>query len=158
MAEKDFIDGILAQWKEERPDLDASPMAVIGRITRLQVHFDRLLTHDGLNGGEFDVLAALRRSGTPLNPKVLTERLMLSAPAMTNRLDQLEQRGLIRRMPDPTDRRALLIELTREGRRLIDQAMTTHVENEERILASLTKQERREIAALLRKLLLSVEA
>jgi DNA-binding MarR family transcriptional regulator len=159
MAEKDFIDGLVARWKEERPDLDTSPMSVLGRITRLQGHLDRLLVHEGLARGEFDVLATLRRAGEPfrLNPRVLTERLMLSAPAMTNRLDNLENRGLIRRMPDPDDRRALLIELTREGRRVIDQAMTAHMENEERILGPLTKQERRDLAALLKKLLLSVE-
>ena len=160
MAEKDFIDGLMAQWKQERPDLDASPMSVIGRINRLQVHLDRLLVHEGLTRGEFDVLAALRRSGPPfrLNPKVLTGRLLLSAPAMTNRLDNLEELGLIRRMPDPDDRRGLLIELTREGHRAIDQAMTAHMENEERILAALTRQERRELAGLLRKLLLAIEA
>lgn len=159
MAEKDFIDGLLAQWKKERPDLDTAPMSVIGRVTRLQGHFDRLLTHGGLQRGEFDVLAALRRAGEPyrLNPKVLSERMMLSAPAMTNRLDNLEARGLIRRMPDPDDRRALLIELTRQGREAIDAAMTDHMENEERILGALTKQERRDLAALLKKLLLEVE-
>ena len=164
MAGKDFIDGILSQWKRERPDLDTSPMAVIGRVGRLQSHLDRLLAavfeQFGLGRGEFDVLATLRRSGEPfrLNPKALTERLMLSPAAMTNRLDNLERAGLIRRMPDPEDRRGLLIELTRDGRRVIDQAMSAHVENEERILAALTKQERRDLAALLRKLLLSVEA
>lgn len=164
MAEKDFVDAILEQWKEERPDLDASPMGVIGRIGRLQSHLDRLLAEVfgefELGRGEFDVLATLRRAGEPfrLNPRVLTGRLMLSAAAMTNRLDNLERRGLIRRLPDPADRRALLIELTRDGRRTIDRAMTRHVANEDRILAALTKKERRELAALLRKLLVSLES
>lgn len=159
MADKDFVDGLLAQWKRERPDLDTAPMSVLARISRLQVQLDRLLVHEELQRGEFDVLAALRRAGEPyrLNPKVLTRRLLLSASAMTNRLDNLEERGLIRRLPDPNDRRALLIELTREGRQSIDRALTAHMENEERILAeALTRQERRELAALLRKLLLSV--
>lgn len=163
MQERDFVDSILGQWKEERPDLDASPMAIIGRISRLETHFDVRIAEElarfDFGRGEFDVLATLRRSGPPfrLNPKVLSSRLMLSAGAMTNRLDNLEKRGLIRRTPDPSDRRALLIELTKEGKKTIDDAVSRHVANEERMLAALNKKERRELAALLRKLLLSAE-
>lgn len=163
MPEKDFVDSVLEAWKRERPDLDPSPMGVLARIARLQSHLDRLLgevfAEFELGRGEFDLLATLRRSGEPfrLSPKALTGRLMLSPAAMTNRLDNLERRGLIRRLPDPEDRRGLLIELTRDGRRVIDQAVTRHLANEEQILGVFTKQERRELAALLKKLLLSVE-
>lgn len=163
-GEKDFVDSILGQWKSERPDLDASPMGVLGRVTRLESHLDRAVSEEfarhGLARGEFDVLAALRRSGPPfrLNPKVLSGRLMLSSGAMTNRLDQLEKRGLTRRMPDPSDRRALLIELTKEGRETIDEVVTAHVHNLATLLEPLTKGERRQLAELLRKLLLPLEA
>lgn len=160
---RDHVDSILAQWKRERPDLDASPMGILGRITRLESYAGRRIADElarfDLARGEFDVLATLRRSGAPhrLHPKALSERLMLSSAAMTNRLDQLEKRGLIRRTDDPDDRRALLIELTAEGKKLVDAAVAAHVANEERILAVLTKKERKELAELLRKLLLSVE-
>jgi DNA-binding MarR family transcriptional regulator len=163
MPEKDFVDSILGQWKKERPDLDASPMAVLGRVSRLESHVDRLVTEEfsryGLGRGEFDVLATLRRSGTPfrLNPKVLSSRLMLSSGAMTNRLDNLESRGLIRRIPDPSDRRALLIELTATGREVIDEVVTAHVENLGRVVGVLTARERKELAGLLRKVLVAVE-
>jgi DNA-binding MarR family transcriptional regulator len=162
-ADRDFVDSILAQWKTERPDLDASPMGILGRVTRLESHLDRTvsgeLARHGLARGEFDVLAALRRSGPPfrLNPKVLSGRLMLSSGAMTNRLDQLEKRGLTRRMPDSSDRRALLIELTKEGLKTIDLIVTAHVDNLAVMLEPLTKKERRELAELLRKLLLPLE-
>lgn len=163
MPERDFVDSIVGQWKKERPDLDASPMSVLGRVTRLESHVDRLVAEQlaryGLGRGEFDVLATLRRSGEPfrLNPKVLSGRLMLSSGAMTNRLDNLEKRGLIKRIPDPTDRRALLIELTREGLRTIDELVAEHVRNLEKLLEPLTKSERRELAGLLRKLLVALE-
>ena len=158
-----MVDLILGQWKKERPDLDTSPMGVIGRVSRLELHLDRLLSEVfaryQLVRGEFDVLATLRRSGPPfrLNPKVMSSRLMLSSGAMTNRLDNLEARGLIRRIPDPSDRRALLIELTPSGKALIDEALAAHVANEDRILGPLNKKERRELATLLRKWLLSLE-
>jgi DNA-binding MarR family transcriptional regulator len=163
MQQRDFVDGILGQWKKERPELDASPMGVLGRIARAEQFSGKAIAEElarwGLVRGEFDVLATLRRSGEPhrLNPKVLSERLMLSSAAMTNRLDQLEKRGLIKRTADPTDRRALLIELTPAGRKLIDDAVESHLVNEERILSALTRKERKELAELLRKLLLSME-
>ena len=162
-GERDFVDTILVQWKRERPDLDTSPMAILGRITRLESHLDRAVGEEfgrhGLARGEFDVLAALRRSGPPfrLNPKALSGRLMLSSGAMTNRLDQLEKRGLTRRIPDPSDRRALFIELTKEGLKTIDEVVAAHVDNLASLLDPLTRKERRELAELLRKLLLPLE-
>ncbi len=163
MPQRDFVDAILGQWKKERPDLDASPMAVLGRMSRLEAHTGRLIAEElarfDLARGEFDVLATLRRAGAPhrLNPKALSERLMLSSGAMTNRLDQLEKRGLIRRTPDPEDRRGLLIELTAEGKALIDEALGAHLTNEEKILGALNRKERKALAELLRKLLVSFE-
>jgi DNA-binding MarR family transcriptional regulator len=102
---------ILEQWSRERPDLDVSAMGVIGRISRLSRHFERglaeIFSSFGLGGGEFDVLATLRRAGEPyrLTPTELSKSLMVSSGSMTNRLDRLERAGFITRLPDPSDRR-----------------------------------------------------
>ena len=118
---QDHVDFIQAQWAQEKPDLDTSPMGVVGRISRISRHLDQLLQKNyaqfGLNGGEFDVLAALRRSGHPyqLTPTQLFNSLMLSSGAMTNRLDRLEDEGLIKRAPNPKDRRGILVTLTGQG-------------------------------------------
>ena len=146
----------------ERPDLDRSAMGVLARILRaariVDLEMGRVFSEDGLNRGEFDVLASLRRAGKPyrLNPTDLSATLLLSTGAMTNRLDRLESAGLVRRLPDPEDRRAVLVELTVEGRALIDRVLTAHVRNEERILESLTDADRRQLTRLLRKLLVSL--
>ena len=161
--EKDAVDRILGQWAEERPDLDASPMGVFGRLTRAKEVLDRSLSRTfkrfGLHGGEFDVLATLRRSGEPysLTPTELYRSTMRSSGAMTNRLDRLEGRGLVRRSPDPGDRRGVLITLTGEGLELIERAVEAHVEGEERLLGPLSGEDREQLAALLRKLLMSME-
>ncbi|WP_335582903.1 MarR family winged helix-turn-helix transcriptional regulator [Cupriavidus sp. USMAA2-4] len=159
----DRVDRILAQWARERPDLDASPMGVIGRLWRLDRHTDRAveaaLATAGLNGWEFDVLATLRRSGAPyaLSPGALMESLMITSGTMTNRLDHLERAGLVRRSPNPDDRRGLRIELTPAGFERVDRALEIHVANEHRLLAGLAPAEREQLAGLLRRLLLSFE-
>lgn len=161
--EQDHVDLILEQWARERPDLDASPMGVIGRTMRASRSLDRGLQEAfrpfGIAGWAFDVLATLRRSGPPfrLTPTALSETLMLSSGAMTNRLDHLERAGLIERLPDPADRRGVLVALTPEGRTLIDEAVAAHVANEHRLLGALSPEERQTLAALLRKLLLSLD-
>ena len=161
--ERDHVDLILEQWIRERPDLDPSPMGVIGRTMRAARSLDRGLQEAfrpfGLAGWAFDVLAALRRSGPPfqLTPTKLAATLMLSSGAMTNRLDNLEGDGLIERLPDPTDRRGVLVALTPKGRALIDEAVAAHVANERRLLGALSPEEQRTLAALLRKLLLSLD-
>ncbi|THF55065.1 MarR family winged helix-turn-helix transcriptional regulator [Ollibium composti] len=150
----------IAQWRKERPDLDVSPMAVLGRLSEAAtlVARDRLaplFARYGLQHGEFDVLATLRRSGAPfsLTPTALYETTMVTSGAMTNRLDRLEKAGLIRRVPHPSDRRGLMVQLTEEGRELIDRAVEAHIENEHRILSSLNTEERERLAALLEKLI-----
>jgi DNA-binding MarR family transcriptional regulator len=159
----DAVDAILAQWRSERPDLDPGPIGVIGRISRLEQHLgpalQRAFEPFGLQRGDFDVLATLRRSGAPyqLTPTALYQTLMLSSGAMTNRLDRLEGLELLKRQANPDDRRGLLIALTPKGQALIDKAMTAHIENEQRIVAVLGTEERRQLAGLLRKLLLSFE-
>ena len=150
----------IAQWQRERPDLDVSPMAVIGRLNEVSSLISRerlapLFARFGLQAGEFDVLATLRRSGSPfaLTPTALYEAAMVTSGAMTNRLDRLEKAGLIRRMPHPQDRRGLLVQLTDEGLGLIDRAVEAHVENEHAILAALNPKEREMLAGLLEKLI-----
>lgn len=160
----DSVDMILAQWQRERPDLDVSPMGVIGRMGRLAKHFEHAIqdtfSQFGLNVREFDVLATLRRSGDPyqLSPTALFNTLMVSSGTMTHRVDQLEQGGLVKRIPDPSDRRGTLITLTEEGFNLIEKALEAHVANEHRILSVLKQSERELFIVLLRKLLTSFEA
>src|SRR5882762_1948447 len=136
------------QWARERPDLPALPMAVFGRLSDaaervMRDHLNPLFAEAGLQPGEFDVLATLRRSGKPymLSPTRLYEALMISSGGMTARLDRLERAGLIERCPDPNDRRGKLIGLTDAGRALIDETIGKHVANEQRILSSLSQAE-----------------
>ena len=160
---RDHVDRIFEQWEVERPELDRSAMAVLARVLRaarlVDLEMGEVFTDFGLNRGEFDVLASLRRAGAPyrLKPSDLSTTLLLSTGAMTNRVDRLEGAGLVRRLPDPEDRRAVLVELTARGRGLIDRVLGVHVANEERILSHLSAQERRTLTALLRKLLVSLE-
>ena len=164
MIEPDAVDAILAQWHRERPDLDVSPMGIIGRMARLAKHLERAVqakyTEFDLNIGEFDVLAALRRSGHPyqLSPTALFNTLMITSGTMTHRIDRLEQAGLVARIADPNDRRGTLVTLTEKGFDLIEQAVAAHVENERRILSVLTSTEQEALTQLLRKLLASFEA
>jgi DNA-binding MarR family transcriptional regulator len=160
---EDHIDHIIAQWKRERPDLDVSPMAVIARMSRLSRLLERsiaeVLARYGINEPQFGVLAALRRAGPPfrLSPTALYNSLLISSGAMTNRLERLRAAGLVRRIPDPRDGRSVLVALTRKGHRVVDQAVTAHIENEHRLLACLSGEERSQLASLLRKLLIAVE-
>jgi DNA-binding MarR family transcriptional regulator len=157
----DEIDRIVAQWNEVRPDLDASPTHTLQRITRLSLlqaaSFARVFAAYGVSFGEYLVLAALRRAGPPyrMNPTRLFNSVILSSGAMTNRLDGLEEMGLVERLPDPADRRGRLVGLTDKGRELVDDAVVDHLENEQGLLSGLDADERDRLAALLRKLLLS---
>ena len=159
----DPVDAILAQWQRERPDLDVSPMGIIGRMGRLTKYLERALQQTfsdfGLNVGEFDVLATLRRSGQPyqLTPTELFNTLMVSSGTMTHRIDRLERADLVKRMDDPSDRRGTLIQLTDKGFNAIEKAVEAHVANEHRLLSALDEAERKVLAQLLRKLLISFE-
>jgi len=149
------MDGILAQWRRERPDIDASPMAVCGELwrasERVRAGVIANVASADLDLAGFDVLLTLRRNGREqaLSPSALAKDMMLSTSAMTNRLDRLEKRGLIARRTDPDDRRGLQIMLTDEGFALIDGLVESHVETEARMLAALSQAER----AMLRELL-----
>jgi DNA-binding MarR family transcriptional regulator len=157
----DEIDRIVEEWNRERPDLDVSPTETLQRITRLSllqgVSFARVFAPYGVSFGEYLVLAALRRAGPPyrMNPTHLFNSVILSSGAMTNRIDRLEEMGLVERQPDPTDRRGRLVALTDRGRELVDAAVADHLANEQRLLGTLDAVEREQLAGLLRKLLLS---
>ena len=161
--ESDAVDKILAQWQRERPDLDVSPMGIIGRMGRLAKHLERAIRETfsefSLTVGEFDVLAALRRSGQPyqLSPTELFNTLMVSSGTMTHRIDRLEQAELVKRIPEPSDRRGTRIELTDKGFNIIEKAVEAHVINEHRVLSVLEASERKALTQLLRKLLVSFE-
>jgi len=159
----DQIDWFMDQWRRERPDLDASPLAVISRILVLSRHLefsaDRALAPFGLSLWQFDVLAALRRSGAPfkLSPTQLMGFVTLSSGAMTNRIDRLEEMGLVRREEDPNDRRGVLITLTPQGRKLVDQAIAVRLEEARRSLTGYTKTDEKLAAGLLRRLLIAFQ-
>ena len=162
MADRDGVDLILEQWRRERPDLDPSPIGVIGRISRLARELEQRLEpvyrEHGLEPGWHDVLATLRRTGPPyrLRPTEFSSALMLTSSGTTKRLDRLEQAGLIERAPDPEDRRGILITLTDKGRELIDSVTDAHLANERRLLAALSESEQARLADLLRKLQLGL--
>jgi DNA-binding MarR family transcriptional regulator len=162
VAERDGVDTILEQWQRERPELDSSPIGVIGRISRLARELEQRLEpvyrDHGLEPGWHDVLATLRRHGAPyqLRPTEFTDQLMLTSSGTTKRLDRLEQAGLITRAPDPSDRRGTLITLTPKGLQLIDSVTEAHLANERRLLDSLNEAEQRRLADLLRKLRLGL--
>jgi DNA-binding MarR family transcriptional regulator len=162
VRERDGVDLIIEQWREERPELDHSPIGIVGRISRLareiESRLERVYAEQGLEPGWHDVLATLRRSGPPfrMRPTDLTEALMLTSSGTTKRLDRLEKAGLIMRSPDPEDRRGTLITLTAAGRRLIDKVTEAHLANERNILSALSESDRRRLADLLRKLQLGL--
>ncbi|MGW1839167.1 MarR family winged helix-turn-helix transcriptional regulator [Streptomyces sp. NPDC002067] len=163
MSEKDAVDEIVDQWGVERPDLDLAALGVFGRLSRLTLvlapALEAVFTRHGLRRGEFDVLAALRRSGEPytLIPSELAKTLMLSRAGMTNRLDRLEEAGLVERRLDPGDRRSFRVALTGHGREVVDAAVTDHVANESRLLAGLAPAERATLDHALRVLLRELE-
>jgi DNA-binding MarR family transcriptional regulator len=155
----DHVERMIDQWRRERPDLPLDAMATIARLGRLHALAGRavseVLESHQLSIGEFDVLAALRRSGQPFEqrPTQLASTLMLSPAGMTNRLDRLESQGWVERRPDPDDRRSWIVGLTTEGRRVVDTAVADHVENEERILSVLDARQRRALDDAVRTLL-----
>ncbi|MBP0602481.1 MarR family winged helix-turn-helix transcriptional regulator [Aeromonas sanarellii] len=159
--DSDHVDLLLAQWARQRPDLDCSPMGVLGRVARMAAIAGREVSEElkecGLLGSDFDILATLRRAGEPLTPTALYQSAMLSSGAMTARLDKLAQRGLITRQAAPDDRRSLLVNLTDAGLALVDEAVERHLANERRLLAPLTGEEQAQLAGLLKRWLLENE-
>lgn len=152
----DPVDRLLAQWGRERPDLDVSPMGVVGRISRLARRIDlaqrATFARYELDPAGFDVLATLRRTGEPyaLTPGALMRSAMVTSGAITQRLDRLEERDLVTRGPHPEDGRGVLVTLTAAGRELVDRVLPDHLATEQRLLAGLSATDRADLARLLR--------
>jgi DNA-binding MarR family transcriptional regulator len=155
----DAVDRITAQWAAIRPDIDSSPIEVIGRVSRLSRFIDRRLSENfarfDLEDWMYDVLATLRRSGEPyeLHAGDLMRQSMVTTGAITNRIDRLEQRGLVERAAS-SDRRKVIVRLTERGLDTVDTVVQSHMATEHEILAGLSKQQQRELARLLRTTLL----
>lgn len=151
----DHVARIQAEWARERPDVDVSPQAVIGRLHRLAALLTQrlCLVYDtyGLSEGEFDVLAALRRAGAPYEraPGELAAHTMVTTGAMTKRVDRLERGGLVTRRRSAVDGRGRVVALTPAGRKLIDRAFTDHMRNERDLLDAVTPEDAAQLQALL---------
>jgi DNA-binding MarR family transcriptional regulator len=155
---EDEVDRLVAGWRQALPDVDVSPLEVLSRVTRLARHLDRqrslvFARHD-LEIWTFDVLAALRRADPPhqLSPGQLLAQTLVTSGTMTNRIDHLEARGLVRRRPDPSDARSVRVQLTAAGRRRVDAALQDLVTRENAILGTLDPDERATLAGLLRRI------
>ena len=162
-ARSDRAAAATAQWRRERPEIDPFPMALLGRLNEASLIVMRdwltpVMARFGLQPGEFDVLATLRRSGPPyaLTPTALYETTMMSSGGMTARIDRLEKAGLVERHKHPTDRRGTLVALTRKGRALIDKAYEAHAANEAALISVLSRTEQKELDALLAKLIAGI--
>lgn len=157
----DHVDRLLVQWLQQRPDLDCSPMGVLGRISRMSRIVDKKLEktfkNNDLSAIEFDILAALRRFNSLTTPTELYQTLMLSSGAMSTRVEQLVQRDLVERIYSEEDRRSCNLSLTKKGKSLIDKAISEHVANEDEILNPLSQEQREQLASLLRSWLLANE-
>ena len=164
MPTNDEVDRIVGAWQRERPDLDFTPLQVLSRVGRLSRHLDRArrtaFAASDLESWEFDVLSALRRAGAPyqLSPKALLQQTLVSSGTMTNRIDRLVERALVRREADPDDGRSILVILTDDGKTRVDAAITRLVDAEAVLLDSLSRGDRDRLAALLRKLSLDFDA
>jgi len=163
MSQQDRVDLILAQWAQELPHVDASPMAVVGRVSRLARQLERrvdgVLADHGLASWEFDVLATLRRAGAPfeLPAGAITDSTMITSGSTTHRLDRLEERRLVTRRRDPEDARRVLVGLTDAGRDVVEQTVVDHYANEEWLLSGLDAEQREQLADLLRRLALTLD-
>lgn len=155
--DRDIIDEMNTAWKRERPDLDPSPLEVVGRVIVIAQHLERsvniALEPFGLSLGQFDILATLRRQGTAgkMTPTQLMKNVMLSSGGMTNRLDRLEQAGFLRRELDPDDRRGVVVVLTEKGCEIIDQATEARFAEAAESLPPLNARDRKALAAMLRR-------
>lgn len=160
---QDEVDRLVAAWARERPDLDVRPLEVLSRVSRLARHLDRarrtaFAAHD-LEAWEFDVLAALRRAGRPyvLSPGRLLDQTMVTSGTMTNRVDRLETRGLVQRMPDPADRRGVHVRLTPRGKERVDAALADLLDRERDLLKTLSAADQGTLSTLLRQLVVPFE-
>jgi|SRR5690625_317565 len=161
---EDEVARIVAAWQRELPDLDTRPLEVLSRVSRLARHLDiarrKAFTASGLESWEFDVLAALRRQGSPyqLSPGKLLKETLVTSGTMTNRIDRLVKKGLVERRPLPGDRRGVLVRLRTAGQQRVDAALSDLLAREEEILAALTDHSQEELTELLRQVLVPFDA
>ncbi|MDP5293815.1 MarR family transcriptional regulator [Oceanimonas sp. CHS3-5] len=159
----DQIDRIVTLWQRARPDLNFDSTEVIGRVVRLEYFITRRVLQDlarfDLNVGEFDVLAALRRHppGFQLSPNQLQSMVLISSGALTNRINRLESRGLVTRAQADHDRRGVIVTLTDAGFSVVEEAVKNHLAAEAELAGALSDEEQQQFAALLKKMLLTVE-
>ncbi|MBI4939754.1 MAG: MarR family transcriptional regulator [Actinobacteria bacterium] len=157
----DVVDAVAAQWRAVRPDVDHSPLEVVARVSRLSRLVDRRLGENfarhGLEDWMYDVLATLRRGGPPytLTPTELVRQAMVTTGAITNRVDRLEARGLVERVPG-TDRRSVPVRLTAAGLALVDEVVAGHMALEDALLSALPAGRRAELADALRTVLVAL--
>jgi DNA-binding MarR family transcriptional regulator len=160
MSTPDEVDRIVDAWQQERPDLDVAPLQVLSRVSRLARHLDiarrEAFAANDLEPGEFDVLAALRRAGKPytLSPSVLISQNLVTSGTMTNRIDRLESKDLVARLPDPSDGRGILVQLTQSGKSAVDRALEELLSREQSLLATVSKAEQEKLANVLRSIVL----
>lgn len=160
----DHVDRLRGQWRQELPDLDTEPMAVLGRALRLtklvSPSIEATFAAFDLDRGEFDVISTLRRAGPPyrLTPTEMYSSLMISSGGLTHRLDRLQRAGLIRREKSRHDGRSVEVVLTEEGRVRAEQAFRADMANEAAFLQALDSDEREALAGLLRKLIIGIQA
>ncbi|MCB0890144.1 MAG: MarR family transcriptional regulator, partial [Nocardioidaceae bacterium] len=153
------VDEIVQAWRTERADLDLAPVEVFSRISRVSRLMDRVrrdaFSSSSMEPWEFDVLAALRREGAPysLTPGQLLKQTMVTSGTMTNRVDGLEARGLVKRGPSPTDRRVVLVTLTDLGKNAVDAAFEALLKREQSLLNGLPDIDRENLVSSLRKLM-----
>lgn len=159
----DSVGRMLHVWKSELPELDLGTEGIVERIQKLNKYIDRLLNETladhNLDRGEWSLLGTLRRVGSPYrqSPSVLARYMGLSAAAMTNRLNHLEERGLIRRLPDPGDRRAVQVELTDAGWQAWQDSVGAQARKEALVASALSEPEKDALNELLIRLMLQVE-
>jgi DNA-binding MarR family transcriptional regulator len=160
---QDHIDRVVAQWRQERPDIDLSPVEIIGRAGRIMSYVDRALESKfgefGISRADWDVLAALRRNGPPykMTQHDLMRNLLRTSGSMSLRIDALERAALVKREQDPDDRRSSLVVLSLKGAKILDTVIPHHLENESSLLDGLSAPDRVQLISLLRKWLLSLE-
>lgn len=161
--QQDHVDRFLEAYADRLPALDLEVEGIVDRIAginrRLRREMDATLEEVGLTYGEWKVLGALHRTKPPhrRSPGELAKLEELSSGAMTNRLDHLERAGLVRRLPDPQDRRSVQVELTDAGSRIYREAVSAQGAKEALLASALTVREKQQLNALLRRLMLAFE-
>jgi DNA-binding MarR family transcriptional regulator len=160
----DRVDEIRAQWARELPDLDTAPTALLGRVYRLAQlvapTIEATMAGFGLDRGEFDVLATLRRNGAPyrMTPTALYQHLLIASASLTHRLKRLEAAGLVQRVPSPDDGRSLQVQLSARGRTLIERTIRADMQAERRLMDAIDAGTQAQLVKLLRRATLQVEA